>query len=43
MEGQSCGTNRVSKIRSFSYRLTEKLRRSYKVYRSSTRNDEEAV
>jgi len=42
MERQPCGTNGVSKIRSFHYRPTKKLGGSYKVYGGSTRNNEEA-
>jgi len=43
MERQSCDTNRVSKIRRFSYRPTKKLEESYKVYGSNTRINKEAV
>jgi len=43
MEMQSCDANRVPKTRSFSYRPAKKLERGYKVYRSSIRNDEEAI
>jgi len=43
MERQSCGTNKVSKIKSFPYRPAKKLERGYKVYRSSTRNNKEVV
>jgi len=43
MERQPCGANGVSKIGSFPYKPAKKLKRSYKVYEGSTRNNEEAV
>jgi len=43
MERQSCGTNKVFKIRSFPYRPAKKLEGGYKVYESSIRNNKEAV
>ena len=43
MERQPCDTNRVPKTESFPYRPVKKLGRGYKVYESSTRNDEEAI
>jgi len=43
MKRQPCGTNGVSKIRSFPYKPIKKLEGSYEVYRGSTRNNEEAV
>jgi len=39
MERQPYGTNGVSKFRSFPYKSTKKLGRSYKVYGNSTRNN----
>jgi len=43
MKRQPCGTNGVSKIRSFPYKPAKKLGRSYEVYEDSTRNDKEVV
>jgi len=40
MKRQSCGTNGIPKIGSFPYRPAKKLGRDYKVYGSSTRNNE---
>ena len=43
MKMQPCGANRIPKIGSFPYRPAKKLERDYKVYRSSTRNDEKVI
>ena len=43
MEGQSCSTNRVSKIRRIPCRITEELGAGYKVNRKSIEEYEEVV
>jgi len=43
MKRQLYGIDRVSKTRRISYRTIKKLGRSYKVNKSSIRNNEEAV
>jgi len=42
MEGQPCGTIRVSKIRRIHHRITEELGAGYKVNRRSTKEYKEA-
>jgi len=43
MEKQSCGTNRVSKIRRIPYKSTKKLGRGYKVNESGSEEYEEVI
>jgi len=43
VEGQSNGTNRISKIGRVSHRTTKKLERSHKVNGISLKHHEEAI